>query len=163
MSLADTTAQASNSKAAPQANDGRTQQFVIDTVDKAELEPAPIRPEWILEGSPEAMCKRQATHKFCWGNAEHWSCTAGKFRWHYGWDETVMFLEGEVTITDDNGNVYQGKPGKTLFFPAGTSAVWEVPVYIRKLAFNQKPVPWYLHYQARVVEKLARMAQKIFG
>jgi len=137
--------------------------FTQTNMDKTQLEPAPIRPEWILEGTPQAMCSRLATHKFCWGNAAHWSCTAGKFRWHYAWDESVMFLEGEVTITDQNGNFYQGKPGTSLFFPAGTSAVWEVPVYIRKLAFNQKPVPWYLHYQSRVVEKLARVVQKLTG
>jgi len=164
MSLADTSAQTKpTAKPGVRAGDGRSPLFVIDQVDKAQLEPAPIRPEWILEGTPVAMCKQLSGHKFGWGDACHWSCTAGKFRWHYGWDETVMFLEGEVTITDDNNNVYQGKPGTSLFFPAGTSAVWEIPVYIRKLAFNQKPVPWYLHYQSRVVERLKGVAQKLAG
>jgi len=164
MSLADTTAQTNKTPKAKARVAGDTSPlFVIDQVEKAQLEPAPIRPEWILEGTPQAMCKQLSGHKFGWGDACHWSCTAGKFRWHYGWDETVMFLEGEVTITDDNGNVYHGKPGTSLFFPAGTSAVWEIPTYIRKLAFNQKPVPWYLHYQSRIIERLQGMVRKLTG
>jgi hypothetical protein len=164
MPLAGTIARAkqtAGTKAADE-NDG-TRLFVLDRVEKAQLEPAPIRPEWILEGAPQAMCKQLASHKFGWGDACHWSCTAGRFKWHYGWDESVMFLEGEVTITDENGTVYQGKPGVSLFFPAGTTAVWEVPVYIRKLAFNQKPVPWYLHYQSRVIERLKGVVNKLIG
>ncbi|MGX1499615.1 putative cupin superfamily protein [Labrenzia sp. MBR-25] len=137
--------------------------FTQSFVDKSQLMPAPIRPEWVLEGDPKAMCAVLARHKFGWGDACHWSCTAGKFRWHYGWDESVMFLEGEVRITDETGHVYEGKPGVTLFFPAGTSAVWEVPTYIRKLAFNQKPVPWYLHYQSRILERLKGVGRKLFG
>ncbi|MBD8892151.1 cupin domain-containing protein [Roseibium litorale] len=132
--------------------------FTLAALDPSNLKPAPIRPHWILEGSPEAKCINLSNGTRGWTSTDHWSCTAGKFSWHYGWDETVLFLEGEVRITDDAGVVYHGKPGVSLFFPAGTSATWEVPNYIRKIAFNQRPVPVYLDFPARVIRKLQRMA-----
>lgn len=132
--------------------------FTLAALDPAKLKPAPIRPHWILEGAPEAKCVNLSNGTRGWTSTDHWSCTAGKFRWHYGWDETVLFLEGEVRITDDAGVVYEGRPGVSLFFPAGTSATWHVPNYIRKIAFNQRPVPVYLDFPARVIRKLQRMA-----
>ncbi len=133
--------------------------FTIAEMDVSALKPAPINTDWVLEGTPEAMCATLSEGTRGWAYTNHWSCTAGKFRWHYRWDESVLFLEGEVTITDDAGRVYEGRPGVSLFFPAGTSAVWHVPTYIRKIAFNQKPVPWYLHKISRVSERL----QKLLG
>ncbi|WP_420413140.1 cupin domain-containing protein [Roseibium sp.] len=131
--------------------------FTIAGMDKDALTPAPINPDWILDGSPEALCANLSAGTRGWAYTNHWSCTAGTFRWQYRWDESVLFLEGEVTITDDAGRVYEGRPGVSLFFPAGTSAVWHVPAYIRKIAFNQKPVPWYLHKISRVTERLQRL------
>jgi uncharacterized cupin superfamily protein len=131
--------------------------FTQAVLDVSRLEPRPIRPEWILEGQPEARCANLSIGTRGWGSTDHWSCTAGKFRWHFGWDETVLFLEGEVRITDETGKVYLGQPGVSVFFPAGTSSVWEVPTYIRKIAFNHRPVPRYAHLADRIVNKLQRM------
>lgn len=131
--------------------------FTQAFLDVSRLEPRPIRPEWILEGQPEARCINLSMGTRGWASTDHWSCTKGKFQWHFHWDETVLFLEGEVRITDDAGKVYLGQPGVSLFFPAGTSAVWEVPTYIRKIAFNQRPVPLYAHLACRVVDKLRGM------
>ena len=128
--------------------------FTESVLDVSRLEPRPIRPEWILEGQPEARCVNLSMGTRGWASTDHWSCTAGKFRWHFGWDEAVLFLEGEVKITDESGKVYLGRPGVSLFFPAGTSAVWEVPTYIRKIAFNQRPIPRYLSLPARAFNKL---------
>ena len=137
--------------------------FTQGELDKNALEEKPIRPEWVLEGTPAAKAKMLAGHTRGWGDVCHWACTAGKFRWHYDWDETVVFVEGEVKITDDSGKVYYGKPGISLSFPAGTSAVWEVSDYIRKVAFNHKPVPWYLHVQSRIVDRLYKVVDKLIG
>lgn len=128
--------------------------FTAAALNKESLMPAPINPDWVLDGDPQASCETLAEGTRGWGSTAHWACTAGTFKWHFGWDETVLFLEGAVTITDDTGTVYQGKPGVTLFFPAGTNAVWQVPAYIRKIAFNQKPIPWYLNKTSRIVERL---------
>lgn len=132
--------------------------FTSAVMDRKALEPAPINPDWILEGTPEARCLELSAGTRRSTNTAHWSCTKGKFRWYYGCDETVLFLEGEVTITDESGAVYHGKPGVSLFFPAGTSAVWEVPSYIRKIAFNHQPVHPLLNFMDRAYNKLCRMA-----
>jgi uncharacterized cupin superfamily protein len=146
-------------QAVPGAMPTGTAIFTLDPMDAADLTPAPIRPEWILEGNPEARCKRLAGLSDRRGDICHWSCTAGRFRWHYGWDEGVMFLEGRVEITDRNGNTYVGEPGVSLFFPAGTVAEWHVPDYVRKIAFNHNPVPRSLHLATRVMDK----AKSLFG
>ncbi|MDN3721077.1 cupin domain-containing protein [Roseibium salinum] len=90
--------------------------FQFAQLDKNVLEPSPINPDWILEGNPEAMCKELSSLSDHRGNTCHWSCTSGRFDWHYGWDEAVLFLEGLAEITDENGNVYVGQPGVSLFF-----------------------------------------------
>lgn len=132
--------------------------FTFAMMDPAALEPAPINPDWILEGTPEARCLELSAGTRRSTNTAHWSCTKGRFRWYYGCDETVLFLEGEVIVTDESGTVYHGKPGVSLFFPAGTSAVWEVPSYIRKIAFNHQPVHPLLNFMDRAYNKLCRMA-----
>ena len=131
--------------------------FGYAELDPARLSPAPIPAEWILDGAPAARAVSLFTASAGNATTDHWSCTAGTFRWHYGWDETVLFLEGEVAITDGNGRVYHGRPGVSLFLPAGTSAVWHVPVYIRKLAFNHKPMPTPLRIADRVFDKVRRV------
>ncbi|GAA0780103.1 DUF861 domain-containing protein [Roseibium denhamense] len=141
-------------------NDGSQAQRGLLTVghlDKEALQPSPIQKEWILEGAPEARSRNLSRIGDDWTVVDHWSCTAGKFRWHYFFDETVMFLEGEAFITDENGVEYHAVPGTTLSFKDGSSAVWVVPEYIRKVAFNQKSVPTYLHLMCRAANKLHRM------
>lgn len=133
--------------------------FSAAELDPDRLEPAPIRPEWILEGRPEARCERISVGTRGGADMSHWSCTAGRFRWRFGWDESVLFLEGEVFIRDDSGNTCHGVPGVTMFFPAGSSAVWEVPRYIRKIAFNRRPTPYPLHLVDRAACRLAGVAR----
>lgn len=110
------------------------------SVHAASLAPAPINPDWILEGAPEArnaILSRSADGTAC---TIMWSCTAGKFRWIYDFDETIHFLEGWVVIDDGSGPRRLG-PGDVVFFPAGTSAAWTVETYVRKLAFCRKALP----------------------
>lgn len=128
--------------------------FGLSRLDKTELEPSPIDPSWIVEGAPEAKCKNLSRLGDSWTAVDHWSCTAGRFRWHYGFDETILILEGEALIADDNGNSYHATPGTTLFFPYGSAANWHVPAYVRKIAFNQRHVPTYLHKALRAITKL---------
>ena len=131
--------------------------FPATALDIAEMKPAPIPADWIIEGAPEASCQPLSATADGWASTDHWACTAGTFRWHFGWNETVLFLEGDVTITDDKGKVYEGRPGVSLFFPAGTSATWQVHRYVRKIAFNQQPVPRPLHLLNRLTGKVGRL------
>ncbi len=131
--------------------------FSLMTLDKDALQPAPIDPSWVLDGDPEAKCQKISEIGDYWTAVDHWSCTAGKFRWFYNLDETILILEGEAFITDDNGVEYHVLPGRTLSFTDGTKAVWTVPNYVRKIAFNQRSVPTYLHKFCRAVNKIHRM------
>ncbi|TYC52465.1 DUF861 domain-containing protein [Rhodobacterales bacterium] len=137
--------------------------FSLAHLDKSALAPSPIDPSWIVEGNPEARCRNLSRIADDWTVVDHWSCTAGKFRWHYGFDETILILEGEARITDDNGTLYHATPGTTLFFPNGSAANWHVPVYVRKVAFNQRHVPSVFHKALRAVSKLYRMAFRGLG
>ncbi|WP_417687539.1 cupin domain-containing protein [Roseibium sp.] len=122
------------------------------------MKDAPIRQEWIIEGTPQAKSHNLVSGNRGWSSIDHWSCTKGKFRWYFEWDETVLILDGEVVITDNDGQVYVGRPGTTMHFPAGTSAIWDVPHYVRKIAFSCRVLPPYLHFLGRAVGKLRRMA-----
>lgn len=110
-------------------------------LDGLQLTDAPIEPTWVLEGSPRA---RSALHSISAdGSATTtvWDCTGGTFRWHFGWDETVHILEGEVEVTAEDDSVRWLRAGDVAFFPAGSSAVWHIPVYLRKLAFCRRAFP----------------------
>jgi uncharacterized cupin superfamily protein len=68
-----------------------------------DLVPDPIRPNWIIEGKPEARSRRLAESTDGTSSVMAWSCTAGRFRWCYAVDETVHIISGEVFVTDGSG------------------------------------------------------------
>jgi uncharacterized cupin superfamily protein len=110
------------------------------SAEAVSLASSPINKNWILEGSPKArsaILSRSEDQTAC---TIMWSCTPGKFRWIYDFDETIHFLEGVVVIDDGAGPRRLG-PGDVVFFPAGTSAVWTVEATVRKLAFCRKALP----------------------
>jgi len=106
-----------------------------------ELEAAPIPPEWIIEGTPQARSKRLAQSADGTSMIMAWSCTAGRFNWHYAVDETVHVIAGEVIVTDENGRTHRIGPGDMVFFPAGSRSVWHVPHQVRKLAVCRHAMP----------------------
>jgi uncharacterized protein len=115
--------------------------FSLISSKAPQLKSSPINADWILEGAPKA---RGATLS---GSADGsaftimWDCTAGKFRWFYDFDETIHILEGSVMIDDGANGPRRVGPGDVVFFPAGSSAVWVVDSYVRKLAFCRKVLP----------------------
>ncbi|WP_306116029.1 MULTISPECIES: cupin domain-containing protein [unclassified Roseovarius] len=46
--------------------------------------------------------------------------------------EFCQVLDGEVTLTEDNGTAHHFKTGDVFFVPAGTVCAWNVPAYLRK-------------------------------
>ena len=70
-----------------------------------------------------------------------WDCTAGSFDWFYNVDETIYVLEGSVVLSQDRGPARRIGPGDVVFFPAGSSARWQVESYVRKLAFFRRALP----------------------
>src|ERR1700722_12872146 len=119
---------------------GASVAYSSTSANAIRLAPSAINKDWILEGAPAArssVLSRSADQTAC---TIMWDCTAGKFRWFYDFDETVHFLEGSVVIDDGDGPRRLGS-GDVVFFPAGSSAVWTVETYVRKLAFCRKVLP----------------------
>jgi uncharacterized cupin superfamily protein len=119
----------------------RGKSFVAHSSDDLPMKSTPINPDWVVNGDPQA---RTAEHSRGHDDAALtaiWDCTAGEFRWFFGWDETVMILEGEVHITAEDGTERMLCAGDVAFFAGGTWATWRVENYVRKVAFLRKPFP----------------------
>ncbi len=101
------------------------------------LDPAPIKPDWILEGKPVARAKTLTVAPDENFSSALWDCTAGTFRWHFRSDELVHILEGEVTVKSDDGTSRTLRPGDVALFPKGLTNVWHVPRYVKKLAVHR--------------------------
>jgi mannose-6-phosphate isomerase-like protein (cupin superfamily) len=80
-------------------------------VIRTDLQPAPLRSNWILEGNP-------VTRSLALGE---------------GSDEFVHILEGSATIRLADTEVTLS-PGDVAFFPQGATTYWTVPHYVKKLA-----------------------------
>jgi uncharacterized protein len=106
-----------------------------------ELELDPIRPDWVIEGTPQVRSKYLARSADGVSSVMAWSCTAGRFIWCYKVDEMLHVISGEVFVTDENGAVRRLGPGDMAFFPAGARSVWHVPHEVRKLAMCRHKMP----------------------
>jgi len=104
------------------------------------LEPLPINPDWIIEGSPEARWRLLFKTDDGIAQTVIWDCTAGVFHWNYYSDETIHVIEGGVTITTQAGTK-DVRTGDVMFIPAGSETIWHVDNYIRKVAFLRQPLP----------------------
>jgi uncharacterized cupin superfamily protein len=130
--------------------------IVIAAAASSDLEPAPISPDWILGGKPEARSKLLANSHDGASCVMVWECTAGRFNWHYREDETAVVISGEVLITTEKGEERRLGPGDMAFFPVGTSCIWCVNVPVRKVAVIRKTLPLPLALGFRAWDKLLR-------
>jgi hypothetical protein len=128
--------------------------IVMAATATADLKPAPIPTDWILNGTPHARNKELATSRA--SSILVWDCTAGRFNWHYGEDEIVVVTSGEAFITSETGEERRLGPGDMGFFPAGTSCTWRVTNHVRKVAVLLQPVPSPLGLALRVWNRLLR-------
>jgi uncharacterized protein len=128
-----------------------------------DLQPAPIPPSWIVDGAPQARSKRLAMSADGTSTIMAWSCTPGRFNWHYHVDETLHIISGEVFVTDEKGECHRLGAGDMVFFPAGSSSFWHVTQEVRKLAFCRHAVPLPLGLALRAWNKLKRVLGPIFG
>ena len=122
-----------------------------------DLRPAPIPPDWILNGAPEARNKELAKSHDHTSSIVVWDCTAGRFNWHYSQDEIVVVISGEAFITNEKGEERRLGPGDMGFFPAGTSCTWHITHRIRKVAVVRQPIPRSLGFVLRTWNKLVRI------
>jgi uncharacterized cupin superfamily protein len=119
-----------------------------------ELGPNPVNPDWILDGKPQARAKHLAESADGTSSVMAWSCTPGRFEWHYAVDETVHIISGEVFVTDENGRIHRLGPGDMAFFPAGSHSVWQVTKEVRKLAVCRHSMPRPFGFALRAWNKV---------
>jgi len=139
-----------------------SQLIVIAPPAHVELAPAPIPADWILAGTPEARSRELARSQDGASTVMAWSCTAGRFNWHYTVDETVHIISGEVFVTNEKGEECRLGPGDMAFFPAGSRSTWRVPAEVRKLAVCRQAMPLPFGFALRAWNKLSRTMLAIF-
>lgn len=61
-----------------------------------------------------------------------WEKEESEFPWTYDDSETCYLLEGEVTVTPDNGEPVLIKQGDLVNFPKGLSCTWNISKAVRK-------------------------------
>jgi uncharacterized protein len=120
------------------------------------LMPSPINPSWIEEGDPRATSALLARSTDGSTSTFLWECTAGKFTWRYGADETVHFLEGTVVISSQGMPSRRFGQGDTVHFTRGSKATWIVDDRIRKVAFCRSALPAPFQHLTRVARNTAR-------
>ena len=128
--------------------------IVAVSLDDVELRPDPIDPEWIHDGSPVARSGQWSTGSDLTTTTHVWDCTAGRFTWHFAADEIVHIVEGSVIVSSDDADPRILRAGDAALFRAGTSALWEVPEYVRKHAILHRVMPAPFVFALRVTGKL---------
>lgn len=131
--------------------------IVMAAAATADLEPAPIPPDWILNGTPEARSKELAKSRDRTSYTMVWDCSAGRFNWHYSKDETLVVIAGEAFITNEKSEERRLGPGDMGFFPAGTSCTWRVVDHISKVAVVRETMPRPLGFGLRAWNRLLRI------
>ncbi len=118
-------------------------QVAMGVVDpaKVKLGPVPIRPDWIIEGTPRTLAAEIAHTDDGTTRVYVWQTTAARFHWNYDADEIVQILDGEVFVADMTHGERRLGPGDVAFFPAGAETLWRVPDHLRKIATLRSPVP----------------------
>ncbi len=113
---------------------------------EVDLEDHPINPEWVLDGQPQARLSEWAESAD--GTTSHWTwdCTAGRFRWYYDVDETIVIIAGSVSLQVDGEPPVVLQVGDAGYFPAGHWVTWTVESYVRKHAMVRVPVPRSMRY-----------------
>jgi uncharacterized protein len=135
-----------------------TNSILVTATNAVELENAPISPDWILAGTPEARSTMLARTQDGTSYIMAWECTAGEFVWHYPEDETVVVISGEAFVTDGAGHERRLAEGHVAFFPGGSSSRWRVTQPIKKVAILRKDLPRALGFGVRAWHLLLRLS-----
>jgi len=131
--------------------------IILEAADLVALDPAPISPDWILAGTPQARSKLLAKSHDGTSSIMVWECTAGRFNWHYSEDETVVIISGEVFIRSAKGEETRLGQGDVGFFPAGSSCTWRINDRVKKVAVLRKDMPLALGFGVRLWNKALRL------
>ena len=108
---------------------------------KVLMRPAPITPDWVIEGDPTTLAAEIAHTDDGSTKTYVWSTTKSRFHWFYESDEIVTVLDGEVFVDDGINGERRLGPGDVAFFPTGAKTTWRVPDHLRKVATLKRPLP----------------------
>ena len=61
-----------------------------------------------------------------------WTCEESSFDWTYDNKETCFLIEGEVTVTYEDGQSVKFGTGDLVTFPAGMNCRWNIHKAVRK-------------------------------
>ncbi|MBV8618737.1 MAG: DUF861 domain-containing protein [Curvibacter sp.] len=113
------------------------------------LVPLSIDEGWVQSGHPNFRAVEIERSPESGVSAGLWACDGpSTFEWHFGTDETVHLLEGEVQVSY-LGREFVLKPQDKATFWAGTRAIWRVPQHARKVFVLHDPgrlVRWWRHF-----------------
>jgi hypothetical protein len=104
----------------------------VRRVAELELEPAPLEPETVLEGSPrvsELVLATSADGRVVRGV---WQITPGVVR-DVEADELFVVISGRATVDVEGGPTLELEPGVVCVLRAGDRAVWRVHETLRKV------------------------------
>ncbi len=99
------------------------------------LEPTDYIPaDALLSGDPQEQGKSYYADQTSQFDAGVWECEPNKHLMQSSpYDEFVYLLQGEVDITDDQGNTDSYVAGDSFVMPRGCSCTWDVKKAVRKL------------------------------
>lgn len=117
----------------------------------AQLADDPIKPEDVVSGEPRARSLTWAVSDDETTTHWLWDCSAGAFRWWFGFDETVSIIEGSVRVQVDGAEPIVLGVGDAAYFPAGSWSTWTIDEYVRKHAVLRVPVPRSMSFLAKVL------------
>jgi len=61
-----------------------------------------------------------------------WEKEVSEFPWQYDEQETCLIIEGDVTVTNEDGQEFDIKAGDYVVFPRGMKCRWNIKKDLRK-------------------------------
>ncbi len=61
-----------------------------------------------------------------------WEKEVSEFPWEYDEKETCLILDGDVEVTNENGEKFHFKKGDLVEFPQGMKCKWKIKKAVRK-------------------------------
>ena len=127
-------------------------------ISEADLNSGSIPAKWLISGEARTRSKLLGRTQDRLAYAMYWECGAATFNWHYGNDEFMVILSGEVFVKSEDGGERRYGPSDFIFFPAGSEATWRVPDHIRKIAILKNSVNQSAIRISKVWDKLLELA-----
>jgi uncharacterized protein len=121
-----------------------------------ELNPAPITPAWVIDGNPQARGRKLFESLDGLVTSFVWECSEGRFNWYYSCDETILLLEGSITLESDTMPKTRYGAGDVILFRKGAHARWHVEGHVKKLAICQTVLPTFFGAAIPLLRSLKR-------